>query len=122
MFDWRDYLELARLLGAGQPGTSVRVRLSEATVRSAVGRAYYAAFGHARSYAAQNLGFVATGTAADHGRLTAHFQANGMVVIARQLSRLRRQRNQCDYDNLVSTLPTMAQDALRTSAAIIHRL
>jgi hypothetical protein len=122
MFDWRDFLELGRTLGSGASGTTVSVRLSEATMRAAVGRAYYAAFGHARSYATWHLGFASSGTAADHGRLTTHFRVSGMPLVAQYLGQLRTMRNQCDYDTAVPALPAMVSLALRNSAAVIHRL
>jgi hypothetical protein len=122
VFDWRDNLELARALGRGAPGTNVSIRMSEATNRCAVGRAYYAAFGHARAYAIQRLGFVSSGGAADHGRLAAHFHLHGMPAVAFSLRGLRRWRNACDYDGVVSMLPRMVTDALRESAAVIRRL
>ena len=122
MFDWRDNLELARILGTGSPGTAVSVPISEATDRCAVGRAYYAAFCHARAYATRHLGFRPIGTAGDHGRLAAHFHAHGMRQVARALGRLRGWRNECDCDDVVPTLPTMVSNALRDAAAVIQRL
>jgi hypothetical protein len=122
VFDWRDNLELARALGRGAPGTDVSIRISEATDRCAVGRAYYAAFGHARECAIQRLGFVSSGGAADHGRLAAHFHLHGMPVIAFTLRNLHRWRNACDYDGIVPSLATMVGNALRESAAVIQRL
>jgi hypothetical protein len=122
LFEWRENLELARDLANGAPGTSVLVPISEATARCVVGRAYYAAFGHARVYAIRNLGFVSTGTAADHGRLAQHFRMQGMGSVALGLRDLRRWRNECDYDDTVATLTTYVIDALRESAAVIRRL
>jgi hypothetical protein len=122
VFDWRGYLGLARTLGTGATGASVSIQVSEATDRCAVGRAYYAAFGHARTYAIRHLGFASTGTAADHGRLAAHYRAIGMRSVAVSLEELRRWRNACDYDDVVTTLSTMVGDALRESAAVIQRL
>jgi hypothetical protein len=52
-FDWREYLNLARQL-AGLQGSDYS---QEAVERSAVSRAYYAAFCWARNYAEKNLGF-----------------------------------------------------------------
>ena len=122
MFDWRDNLVLASSLGTGAPGSSVAIPISEATDRCAVGRAYYAAFCHARTYATRNLGFSQLGNAGDHGRLAAHFQMHGMHQVARALGRLRNWRNACDYDNVVPTLPTMVRDALRDATSVIQRL
>jgi RNA-splicing ligase RtcB len=52
-FDWREYLNLARQL-AGLQGSDYS---QEAVERSAVSRAYYAAFCWARNYAEKNRGF-----------------------------------------------------------------
>jgi hypothetical protein len=122
VFDWRDFLELAQTLGTGTPGSSVSIHVSEATDRCAVGRAYYAAFCHARAYAIQHLGFVAMGGASDHGRLAAHFRSSGMRSVSMSLRDLRQWRNACDYDDVVTGLPTTVSDALREAAAVIQRL
>jgi hypothetical protein len=122
MFDWRDNLELAQRLGAGNAGGTVSIHISDATNRCAVGRAYYASFGHARAYAVQYLGFLSTGGAGDHGLLAAHFRQHGMRQVAHLLGRLRRRRNQCDYDDIVPRLPTMVSDSIREAAAVINRL
>lgn len=53
-FDWREYLEVARLLVA-QAGSGCT---AESAYRSAVSRAYYVAFSHALQDAADFLGFV----------------------------------------------------------------
>lgn len=122
MFDWRDNLDLAEALHAGAAGVPVQLPGSEAALRGAVGRAYYAAFGHARYYAIRHLGFVAAGAASDHGRLIAHFRSRGRPRIARHLHKLRSWRNQCDYDAVVPTLTVVVQDALRDAALVISQL
>lgn len=122
MFDWRDNLDLARRLGRAPHGRTVSVRISEATERCAVGRAYYAAFCHARAYAVRHLGFVSTGGPADHGSLAAHFRARGMRRVAHLLGQLRARRNQCDYDDVVTSLSTMVRDSLQDAAEVIRRL
>lgn len=122
MFDWRDNLDLAEALRAGSTGARSVLHGSEASTRCAVGRAYYAAFGHARAYAILHLGFVSTGTGSDHGRLIAHFRTLGQRRIALRLQALRGWRNQCDYDDAVPTLHIILHDALRDAAAIINQL
>lgn len=122
MFDWRDNLELARTLGTGTPGETVAIRASETTDRCAVGRAYYAAFCHARSFAVQHLGFAVTGGAGDYGRLVRHFQNHGHAMLAFHLNQLRQWRNQCDYDDVVPNHAQKVHDALREAEAVIRRL
>src|SRR4051812_22407678 len=105
MFDWREFLDLAEALNAGPIGAIVAIRVSESSMRSVVGRAYYAAFGHARAYPVRRLNFMSVGSAADHGRLAAHFRAHGMRQIGQHLGKLRAHRNRCDYDDIVTGLP-----------------
>jgi hypothetical protein len=94
-FDWREYLTLARWLQTNTPpGLS-----EECARRCAVGKAYYAAYGHARNYAVANLGFVSRNNADDHGRLRAHLKQKRRGRTADCLDRLREWRNQCDYDD-----------------------
>jgi hypothetical protein len=84
-FDWREYLELAKaLVGIQSAGYS-----QEATERTAVSRAYYAAFGWARNYAESELGFVAQSGSEDHRRLREHFRRQGMMRLALDQNRLR---------------------------------
>lgn len=115
-FDWKEYLELARFL-QGQSGMTY---WQEAASRSAVSRAYYAAYCHARNYARDREGFLPSGGPQDHGRVRGHFQASGRVSIASDLDDLRRWRNDCDYDDviagdlnqLVGSAPQNAQDII----------
>lgn len=120
MFDWREFLELANRLG-GAYGTSVSVALSEAASRSAVSRAHYAAFCHARNYAQQNLGYVSRGTSADHAAVRQHYQMLGMTSVTDGLDRLRRWRNLCDYQDSVRNLGTVVANALAEAAAVIQQ-
>jgi hypothetical protein len=119
VFDWREYLELANDLGDLQ-GTTITIRLSEATRRSAVSRAYFAAFCHARNYAVRHLGYVARHSTSDHGRLRHHFRRLGMVEVADSLDDLRSWRNLSDYSDVVPDLRSTLSDALRESAAVIQ--
>ncbi len=109
-FDWKDFLELAgRLLDqAGKEGDS------EALVRSAVGRAYFAAYGHARRYAARYLNFEPREDVDDHGRLKAHLKSKRRKGDADRLGELRQLRNEADY---LDELPWA--DPLATAAGSI---
>lgn len=118
MFDWREYLELARFLqtitGSGFS--------SNAACRSAVSRAYYAAFCHARNYARDRLGFVPSGEARDHTLVREHLKNRGMVNIAAKLESLRRWRNSCDYDDAVPSIPRIVSAALSTAESVFEVL
>jgi hypothetical protein len=122
VFDWRDFLALAERLGDSPVGSTVSIIVDEAAQRSAVSRAYYAAFCHARVYAVQRLGFVPTNSPNDHGRLRAHYRARRMYLVASRLDRLRLQRNFCDYDDMVPLLPGIVPSALIDAAVVIRQL
>jgi len=96
-FDWNEYLNLAAFL----KGDKVNY-LPEAGIRSAISRAYYAAYCHARNFAVAKQSFVASGKADDHDLLIRHYAGRGMATVANALDGLRRWRNQCDYDNRVT--------------------
>ena len=53
-FEWQDYLDVARFLRSHDRDPSLPL---EAAFRTAIGRAYYAAFGHALEYSKEWLGF-----------------------------------------------------------------
>lgn len=110
MFDWARYLELAKEL-TQRASTDA---LWEAALRSAISRAYYASFCAAREYAVQNLGYVASFSAADHLSLRLHFRIQGgeWTRVANRLDDLRRWRNRCDYENRVPNLSNLTVRAI----------
>jgi uncharacterized protein (UPF0332 family) len=116
-FDWREYLELAREL-AGLQGSGYS---PEAAERSAVSRAYYAAFCWARNYAQKNLGFQPDGKPSDHTKLREHFQNKGYLELASGLNKLREWRNACDYDDQISQLHQQVSSSIKVAEKIIQR-
>ncbi len=114
-FDWPEYLELAKDLAGLQSSGYSR----EAAERSAVSRAYYAAFGQARNYAMQNLNFQPGGTAADHGTLRNCLRRSKPQVAA-DLNRLRQWRNACDYDASVPNLSQLVRNSITLAGNIIQ--
>lgn len=116
-FDWSKYLDLARSL-QGQHD----VLLREAALRSAVSRAYYAAFCHARNYARDRQGFIPTGTSKDHRLVRQHFQGRKEFDIADKLDELRQWRNDCDYADLVAGLSQLPQHAVAGAQALLGKL
>jgi uncharacterized protein (UPF0332 family) len=116
-FDWREYLDLAREL-AGLQGSGYS---QEAAERSAVSRAYYAAFCWARNYAEKNLGFQPEGKPSDHAKLREHLQKKGYPELASGLNKLREWRNACDYDDQVSKLHQQVSSSLKVADKIIQR-
>ncbi len=115
-FDWYGYLEIARHLSRGVTNLS-----TEATGRSAVSRAYYAAYGHTRRYA-KGYGFRPSGGAADHARLVAYLKANGHPSEADDLEDMRILRNQCDYDDTVGALALIVPTSISGAARLIQTL
>jgi len=119
-FKWLEFLELARDL-RGRSGTGYS---TEAAERTAVSRAYYAAFCHFRNYAEVYLGFQACHNATDHERLRTHFQNLGQpwINVAATLGRLRKWRNDCDYDDYVPNLSKRVGSAIRVAERVLERL
>jgi hypothetical protein len=116
-FDWREYLQLSGFLHGG-----VGSFTEEAGWRSAVSRAYYAAFGHARNFARDREGFLTRGTPEDHDRLRDHFRQQRQDRLAQSLGRLRHWRNQCDYDDDVPGLSQIVGAATLTAREVINQL
>jgi len=117
-FVWADYLELARHLA----GDLSCAYTDEAASRSAVSRAYYAAFCHARGYCTLRLGFRPRGTSSDHDGVRACLHRNGYHDLAIRLEQLRRWRNHCDYDNVVRDPAAIASSAVRFAQIVVGRL
>ena len=114
-FDWKEYLELSRFLlrQGGSAGNQ------EAFLRSAVSRAYYAAFCHTRNYARSQLGFRSRDDADDHGALRQRLKKGKMRGISDKLQQLREWRNDCDYkDELKFDLQSNAAAALALASRV----
>ncbi|HEY6331569.1 MAG TPA: hypothetical protein VI756_19750 [Blastocatellia bacterium] len=92
-FDWSEFLQVAEFL-KDKSGIGFS---EEASVRSAIGRAYYAAFCHARDIA-MSKGLVLKRTGDDHIGVRDHYKSKGMAVVATKLDALRQWRGSCDYD------------------------
>lgn len=116
-FAWRDFLEVARGLIDSSPPPL------EATMRTAVGRAYYAAFGEARTYAVANFGYTPVGNDREHRELSESFKVRGKFSwAASTLGQLRLSRNQCDYDNEAGDVAAMARASLARAEKLISQL
>ncbi len=110
-------MELATSLSSASAGT-----IQEASRRSAVSRAYYAAFCHARNYARDKLLFHPTYEAADHTSLRDHYNMQGMPDVAIWLQQLRGWRNNCDYRDMVPGLAPMVASAMADAQKVISKL
>lgn len=119
-FDWKGFLALAQNLkhqAAASPEP-------EPFLRSAVSRAYFGAYCHARNYAKDFLGFDPREDADDHGRLRAHLKGKRRVGDANRLDQLRQLRNLADYVNeLPWTDPvTTVDSAISFAEAVFNSL
>jgi len=119
-FQWSDFLVIADSLH--KSGKSAQLP-PEAAYRCAISRAYYAAFCHARDYAALHLGFYPTKKAIDHETLRKHLFRHGKGTISTKLDQLREWRNDSDYDN-PSPTPTdgIAFQAMNDAYTIIKKM
>jgi hypothetical protein len=95
-FSWIALLQLARQLELDASSTNTN---AEALYRSAVSRAYFAAFCHARNYAESFLKYQPKQDERDHGSLRAHLKGKRRHGDADRLERLRQWRNEADYLN-----------------------
>lgn len=114
-FDWREYLGLAKAL-VGQANLNY---FPEAAQRTAVSRAYYAAFCFARNYA-ETRGFGRTTGPQDHQNLREHFKRLGKTQLASHLNRLRSWRNNCDYEDQVPNIQQYVQSAIEIADRVIQ--
>jgi len=114
-FNWADYLELAKNLQA----TPTSLGSEEASLRSSTSRAYYAAL-HLASEFAQVEGYIPTFSGNDHQGISRHFRQSGpdrdRKKIASDLDRMRKSRNQADYDRTLTQSPRAMADLTIKSA------
>ena len=99
VFQWCDFLDIAQYLySQGKMNTIPQ----EAAYRSAIGRAYYAAYCHSREYAISKLQFQPDmdDPVKDHTRLRIHLYKRGCPKEAKYLDDMRQWRNNCDYKNI----------------------
>jgi hypothetical protein len=117
-FDWQEYLKLAEHLRDNPAGALNQ----EAAGRSAVSRAYYAVFCHARNYAQMRENFIPLGDADDHRRLFDHFERTNKRDIARHLQQLRRWRNDADYVDALVGIAAMAKNAVAEAHRVRNKI
>ncbi len=119
-FDWREYLNLGRVL-QGERGVSFQ---GEPAFRSAVSRAYYAAFCSTRNQAVRCLGFTISSRQSVHFQLRKFLTQTGYARTAQDLAELQRWREKCDYEDVVSSsdLRVMFRAAIQRAEDIISSL
>jgi hypothetical protein len=106
-FEWREFLVLARSFSSDD---------REVVLRTAISRAYFAAYGHAFRYAVRFLQFTPRNLSDDHGRLREHLNRSRRRSVGTCLKRLRDWRNKADYaaefvDDLQATLALVLKDS-----------
>jgi uncharacterized protein (UPF0332 family) len=115
-FKWQEYLTLAQHLAKCTIGCS-----TEAQQRSAVSRAYYAAYRHARDYAETKEGFIVK-RRGDHSNLIKHYCDNNNHPIEEKLKDLLTWRHQCDYEENVGDLPKLVANSIISADFIFANL
>lgn len=119
-FDWREYLTLAEELA----GRAKIAPAEEARLRSAVSRAYYAAFCKARNRL-RDQERVEIPPFDVHKYVWGQFKRSGnsgRKQIGTLGDRLKKDRVRADYDDTVSGLTSLTWKAIRQSLLIIDHL
>jgi uncharacterized protein (UPF0332 family) len=121
-FNWVDFLTLADALvrDPNSPGPE------EASLRSAISRAYYAAFHVARNFGRDRGEFIPTGTGQDHWLVMNHFRSSPDRIrrkIGLDLDRLYDNRASADYDDVLAGRPiALAQSSVAVARNVLNAL
>jgi uncharacterized protein (UPF0332 family) len=117
-FGWETFLAVAEALSAGIAADR------EACLRSAISRAYYAAFGSARSHARERRHRTRQ-SAAEHGEVSVFYaQKYGEdgAEIAKILGRLRTNRNIADYDDACENAESLSTESIAYARRVLTLL
>ena len=121
-FNWADFLTLAGALvrDPNSPGPE------EASVRSAISRAYYAAFRVARNFGRDRGEFTPTETGRDHWLVKHHFMLSSdrtRQKVGLDLDRLYDYRTSADYDDVLVGRPiSLAQSSVAVARNVLNTL
>jgi len=117
-FRWADYLSLARSILSQASALG-----EEASQRSAVSRAYYAAFCHARNYARDQHAYSPRYDSSDHRGIREYLARHRVGrTVCPKLNELMTWRQQCDYEDRVENLAQIASKAIQYAEDIIRIL
>ncbi|MGH9421106.1 MAG: hypothetical protein ACRD3J_14110 [Thermoanaerobaculia bacterium] len=118
-FEWRDYFTLAETLLSSELRGG-----REACLRSAMSRAYYAAFATARRQSRERHGGIVRQSAAEHGEVATFYASRGDAggAIAAHLTRLRFLRNRADYDDELAGPDEAADEAIARAREVLQLL
>ncbi len=120
-FIWTDFLDLAKEL----TGKSDIDTIKEAMQRTAISRAYYASFGFARVFIENKYSISFESSFNIHSDIQDWFINNNNRECRRigsKLQRLRKFRNQADYDNQMDRIDEIVEHSLVYSSYIIDKL
>ena len=121
-FNWADFLTLADALARdpNSPGPE------EASLRSAISRAYYAAFRVARNFGWDRGEFTPTETGQDHWLVMNHFRSSPDRIrrkISLDLDRLYDNRTSADYNDVLAGRPiALAQSSVTVARNVLNAL
>jgi hypothetical protein len=120
-FDWSEYLDLAQELVGQIAGPASQ----EARSRTALSRAYYAAFKKAYNYLRgldSSIVFVRQDIHTYVIEKFLYSPDNLCKEIGANLDRLRRERNRADYEDTIPQLDSITMKALKQAAKVITNL
>jgi uncharacterized protein (UPF0332 family) len=130
-FSWTDYFELSLNLAGikdlSELSNITKTKQSEAQLRSAISRAYYAAFCISRNYLRDEL--YDPRLQRQNSDVNEHkYVADELINITdktlnqagRDLGRLRIYRNQADYDDTVRNIASTTEMSIRLADKIIQ--
>jgi uncharacterized protein (UPF0332 family) len=120
-FNWSDFLTLAVSLQTAPalPGPE------EAALRTAISRAYYAAFRSALDLAESREGYQPRHSGEDHRGVIAHYSGRADRAhqkIGTTLDRLRANRRKADYDDTIGNLPNTAAASVQMAGKVLGLL
>lgn len=121
-FNWLEYLDLADSLEKDPAVPGPR----EASLRSAISRAYYAIYGSALRFAKKEPRAPQLfGDGRDHRELINYFQGStdsGRQKVGGKLDRLYANRIKADYSDSISGLPSLAATSMLEAHFIVTTL
>ena len=120
-FDWSQYLTLAADLAARAPNSTS----PEAWFRSSLSRAYYAAFQVARQDLERQGRYAPLTGDNAHAYVRDRLKQDpnpSRRKLAFDLERLRTDRNEADYEDVVQGLETMVSSALILAQRVVSTL
>ena len=115
MFPYDGYLRLAKKLAVVD---------DESCMRSAVSRSYYASLHRSIKLAESNgVRFQCKGKSEIHGEVLDYFKYHNSTVlcfVGVKLGRLRKNRNECDYNDDVKNIKKIAANAIIDAEEIFN--